>query len=548
MENNNSEPTVKSKAQLRKERRAIQEAQRAKKESAKATKQAQIPKKAQDGNAEPNQNKKQNQNQQKLAQAKQEKQSPKKHPFSSNKQQQQQQQNTKKIRFPGTDGASEVPQEEKKPTQTGSSQRWTLGVMRMDDPAHIKKSLRQLSKKKLPPRPFEPARISYFQHLSQPDKRINVLDQHQCGAETMIHLAFQRLGFEIDSGRIKGSDLRCMEFVFTTLVLIRDFDWSGVQAVNGSIARAFQIHFDRHVTFLDQCRPLAVTVRDAVHCLKTALNRLDSLKTQEDLASGLIDALSTFVVDQIYKPNLVIVEHVNKIISDGSKICICDSSKVVLRSLITAWEKYHHRFAVCIVDSRPRCDGQNTLVELSNVGIPCEFIPISALPAFASTIDLTLIGAHSLLTNGFAIGAIGTAHVANIIHAKVGSPVMVCAETYKFWDRAQSDAFEFNELADPDELWRGERALSEDWKNPKDLEYVVNPEDHPENWRDLSQREKDRKNLRLLNLTYDVIPPVLISAVITEMGVIPTTSVSVVLNSKLARNEANDGFSIPDFM
>lgn len=157
----------------------LQEAQRAKKEAAKATKQAQIPKKPQDDNAEPNQNKKQSQNQQKLAQANQEKQSPKKHPFSSNKQQQQQQQNTKKVRFPGTEGASEVPQEDKKPTQTGSSQRWTLGVMRMDDPAHIKKSLRQLSKKKLPPRPFEPARISYFQHLSQPDKRINVLDQHQ---------------------------------------------------------------------------------------------------------------------------------------------------------------------------------------------------------------------------------------------------------------------------------------------------------------------------------------------------------------------------------
>nr|CDS29589.1 translation initiation factor eIF 2B subunit [Hymenolepis microstoma] len=541
MNDNNSEPPVKSKAQLRKERRAIQEAQRAKKEIEKAAKQAQKPTKPKDVNTEPKQSKKQNQNQ-KSAQSNQEKQGLRKPTDPSIKQQQQQ--NSKKVR----EGTSEVPQEDKKPAQTGSSQRWTLGVMRMDDPAHIKKSLRQLFKKKLPPRPFDPVRISYFQHLSQPDKRINVLDQHQCGAETMIHLNFQRHGFEIDSGRIKGSDLRCMEFVFATLMLIRDFDWSGVQAINGSIARAFQIHFDRHVTFLDQCRPLAVTVRGAVHCLKTALNRLDSLETQEDLALGLIDGLSTFVVDQIYKPTLVIAEHVNKIINDGSKICICDSSTVVLRSLITAWEKYRRRFAVCIVDSRPRCDGRKTLVKLSNLGIPCEFIPISALPAFASTVDLTLIGAHSLLTNGFAIGAIGTAHVANIIQAKVGSPVMVCAETYKFWDRAQSDAFEFNELADPDELWRGERALSEDWKKPKDPEYVVNPEDHPENWRDLSKREKDRKNLRLLNLTYDVIPPVLISAVITEMGVIPTTSVSVVLNSKLARNEANDGFSIPDFM
>lgn len=163
-------------------------------------------------------------------------------------------------------------------------------------------------------------------------------------------------------------------------------------------------------------------------------------------------------------------------------------------------------------------------------------------------IDLTLVGAHSLLTNGFAIGAMGTAHVANMIRATAGTPVMICAETYKFWDRAQSDAFEFNELADPDELWRGERASSDDWQAPEDPEYVLNPENHPENWRDLSQRSKERKNLRLLNLTYDVIPPDLISAVITEMGVIPTSSASVVLSSKQARTEASDGFCIPDFM
>ncbi|KAM7536264.1 hypothetical protein Aperf_G00000087645 [Anoplocephala perfoliata] len=558
MDNPSSEPPVKSKAQLKRERRNLQEAQRAKKAAEKAAKQAQLVKSC-DGDApnpqaEAKGNKKSAQSQQEPAQLNQKKQASSLKPIISDKQK-----NTKKLRFLPTEG--QLPQEGKKSTltgrtssaasgsgTTGSGQRRTLGVMRMDDPAHLKKALRQLSKKKLPPRPFDPVRISYFLHLSQPDKRISVLDQHRCGAGSMIHLSFQRLGFDIDEGRIRGSDARCLEFVFATFVLIRDFDWSSIPTVYGSLARAFHNHFDRHVTFLDQCRPLAVTVRGAVHCLKTALNRFDSLNTREDLAPELVDALSTFVIEQIHKPSLVIAEHVNQIIRDGSTICVFGFSTVVARSLISAWTKHKRQFEVFIVDARPRCDGLHMLQKLSKVGIPCSIMPISSVPAFASKIDLTLVGAHSLLTSGFAIGAMGTAHVANMIHSTVGTPVMICAETYKFWDRAQSDAFEFNELADPDELWRGERAPTDDWRVPKDPDYVVNPENHPENWRDLSQNNKGRKDLRLLNLTYDVIPPDLISAVITELGVIPASSASGVLNSRQARIEASDGFSIPDFM
>lgn len=48
-----------------------------------------------------------------------------------------------------------------------------------------------------------------------------------------------------------------------------------------------------------------------------------------------------------------------------------------------------------------------------------------------------------------------------------------------------------------------------------------------ENWRDLSK-------LSLLNLTYDVTPGDLVTAVITELAVLPCTSVPVVLRVKHA--------------
>ncbi|VDN13805.1 unnamed protein product [Dibothriocephalus latus] len=52
-----------------------------------------------------------------------------------------------------------------------------LGVMRMDDPAHLKKSIKQLHRKNLQPRPQEPVRVNLFSHLSQPDKRVDVLGE-----------------------------------------------------------------------------------------------------------------------------------------------------------------------------------------------------------------------------------------------------------------------------------------------------------------------------------------------------------------------------------
>ncbi|ORX63468.1 hypothetical protein DL89DRAFT_273358 [Linderina pennispora] len=40
---------------------------------------------------------------------------------------------------------------------------------------------------------------------------------------------------------------------------------------------------------------------------------------------------------------------------------------------------------------------------------------------------------------------------------------------------------------------------------------------------------RETKNLRLLNLVQDITPPDFVSMIITEVGMIPTTSIPVVL-------------------
>merc|ERR1712029_798361 len=87
-------------------------------------------------------------------------------------------------------------------------------------------------------------------------------------------------------------------------------------------------------------------------------------------------------------------------------------------------------------------------------------------------------------------------------------PVLVCCETYKFSERVQTDSFVFNELGDPDDLVATGTEVSS-----------------LEDWRDLSA-------LNLLYLNYDVTPASLVDAIITEISVIPCTSVPVVLRLK----------------
>ncbi|KAM9196199.1 translation initiation factor eIF2B subunit delta-like [Mergus octosetaceus] len=102
---------------------------------------------------------------------------------------------------------------------------------------------------------------------------------------------------------------------------------------------------------------------------------------------------------------------------------------------------------------------------------------------------------------------VGTSRVA-LVSKAYNVPVLVCCETYKFCERVQTDSFVSNELDDPDDLivLRKGQAQLGGWS--------------------------ENKSLRLLNLVYDVTPPDLVDLVITDLGMIPCTSVPVVLRVK----------------
>ena len=87
----------------------------------------------------------------------------------------------------------------------------------------------------------------------------------------------------------------------------------------------------------------------------------------------------------------------------------------------------------------------------------------------------------------------------------------MCAETYKFSEKVQLDSLTYNELGDPDDL-----IVSKPAGEAKDPLY---------DWR-------DSPKLKLLNLVYDLTPSECVTAVVTELGMIPPSSVPVIVRER----------------
>lgn len=104
--------------------------------------------------------------------------------------------------------------------------------------------------------------------------------------------------------------------------------------------------------------------------------------------------------------------------------------------------------------------------------------------------------------------------------------LLVCCETYKFCDKVQTDALVNNELGNPMDLLTSTSSTNYFSK------CVSEPLESASNSGEGNSSGEPASNVTLLNLTYDVTPPDLITCVVTDMGFLPCTSVPVVLRLK----------------
>ncbi|KDQ29060.1 hypothetical protein PLEOSDRAFT_1088985 [Pleurotus ostreatus PC15] len=270
-------------------------------------------------------------------------------------------------------------------------------------------------------------------------------------------------------------------------------------------------HLSPQITHLVSARPMSVTMGNAIRQLKLEISDTDIDLPEQDAKDALCLKIDTYIRDRIIIADEVISELAGKKIKDGDVILTYARSSVVEKVLLRAHAE-GKRFSVIVIDSRPMLEGKHLLKRLTSAPassfppttMSCTYALLPALPSLISKVTTVILGAHSLHSNGALYSRAGTAMVAML--AKQHSvPVLICCETYKFSEGIILDGFEKNELAPPLPQLRTS---------------------FPSTKLSSSLALEPQPNLEILNPLYDLTPPSCVTAVVTEVGLIPPTSIS----------------------
>lgn len=369
--------------------------------------------------------------------------------------------------------------------------------MQFDDKNRVEKAKKRSVTKQTEARNI----VELFRHLPQYERGNQLSDlESKFFQLDHVHPAVYKVGLQFLAGDIMWSNTRCIAMLQAFQKVIEDYSTPPEK----TLARDLTAKINSSVSFLIECRPLSISMGNAIRFLKARIAKITLAQTESEAKTSLCSDIDRYINEKIVLADKVIVRHAVTKIRDGDVILTYGSSSLVEMILLHAHE-LRRQFRVVVVDSRPNLEGQQLLRRLVEKGFSCTYTHINAISYIMHEVTRIFLGAASVLSNGTIYSTVGTACIAMVAHAH-HVPVLVCCESYKFHERVQLDSICSNELGDPDAIakvpGRTNNCL-DDWAG--------------------------KENLQLLNLAYDVTPSDYVSMIVTEHGMIPPTSVPVIV-------------------
>uniref|UniRef100_A0A5B6YW72 Translation initiation factor eIF2B subunit delta n=1 Tax=Davidia involucrata TaxID=16924 RepID=A0A5B6YW72_DAVIN len=373
-----------------------------------------------------------------------------------------------------------------------------LPRMQFDDKGRVEKAKRRAVVKQTEAR----NRVELFRHLPQYEHGTQLPDlETKFFQLDPMHPAVYKVGLQYLAGDILESNARCIAMLQAFQEAIKDYSTPPEKTLTRDLAAKI----NSFVSFLIECRPLSISMGNAIRFLKAHIAKLPVTLAESEAKASLCSDIDRFINEKIVVADKVIVRHAVTKIRDGDVLLTYGSSSVVEMILLHAHE-LGKNFRVVVVDSRPNLEGQALLRSLVGKGLSCTYTHINAVSYIMPEVTRVFLGAASVLSNGTVYSRVGTACVAMVAHA-FHVPVLICCEAYKFHERVQLDSICSNELGDPDAISKVSGRV--------DINYL-------DNW-------ANKENLQLLNLLYDATPSDYISMIITDYGMVPPTSVPVIV-------------------
>ncbi|XP_024961370.1 probable translation initiation factor eIF-2B subunit delta isoform X2 [Cynara cardunculus var. scolymus] len=369
--------------------------------------------------------------------------------------------------------------------------------MQFDDKSRVEKAKKRSVTKQTEAR----NRVELFRHLPQYERGNQLSDlESKFFQLDHVHPAVYKVGLQFLAGDIMWSNTRCIAMLQAFQKVIEDYSTPSEK----TLARDLTSKINSSVSFLIECRPLSISMGNAIRFLKSRIAKITLAQTESEAKTFLCSDIDRYINEKIVLADKVIVRHAVTKIRDGDVLLTYGSSSLVEMILLHAHE-LRRQFRVVVVDSRPNLEGQQLLRRLVEKGFSCTYTHINAVSYIMHEVTRIFLGAASVLSNGTVYSTVGTACIAMVAHAH-HVPVLICCESYKFHERVQLDSICSNELGNPDAIakvpGRTNNCL-DDWAG--------------------------KENLQLLNLAYDVTPSDYVSMIVTEHGMIPPTSVPVIV-------------------
>ncbi|KAL8662621.1 MAG: hypothetical protein Q9202_004579 [Teloschistes flavicans] len=382
------------------------------------------------------------------------------------------------------------------PTSKGQHQRKGSNTANVQKPLQLRPSQQPTPAPVSEPRKSEVKKVAFLSHLYGAPKRTTIV-----GANKDVHPSVLALGLQMSNYVICGSNARCV----STLLVFKKVIHAYTTPPGTSLPRHLTLHLSTQIDYLVSCRPLSISMGNAIRWLKLAISTIDPDTAESQAKAELCLAIDNFIRERITVAGQAIASSACSRIQDGDVILTFAKSSIVERTLAEAY-KQGKKFRVIVVDSRPLHEGRNLALALADMGLKVQYALTDTLSHVIRDATKVFLGAHGMMSNGRLYSRIGTAMVA-MMAKETDIPVIVLCESVKLTERVALDSISFNEVAPPEELGFSKTQPS----NESSSEIIPDP-----------------PNLQALNLMYDLTPAEFINMVITEFGSIPPCSVPVV--------------------
>jgi len=244
---------------------------------------------------------------------------------------------------------------------------------------------------------------------------------------------------------------------------------------------------------LSASRETEPLMRNALHWIITQAQESKTEKIDE-LCKTVASNTRQFLAD-LESSRECTAEIGAKRILDGDVILTHCHSSTVTRLFAKA-KKAGKNFKVICTETRPAFQGRITAKEMVDLGIETTFIVDSAARSFMANVNIVLVGADAISSEGNVINKIGTSTIA-VVANEAQKPFYVVSELLKFDPETLFGAHEKIEQRKAEEVWM-----------------------------------EGPKNLRIQNPAFDVTPNNYIHGIICEEGVIAPQSIIEVIHRR----------------